>query len=155
LQQGGSSYSDSKGIFSMLYPNDYVLDLQGNGQYIRITKKGATQRGQTEMYDGVIMVFEPIELKGMPLAQVIDARIAEIKVSGTSELVKDKTPITVGAHSGYEYTIRSLGESTYTVLQKDSNSPYAVSISRLVADPEEVGYQKEVDAIFQTLQFLK
>src|SRR5688572_7943238 len=56
LEVGGSSYTDEKGIFSFLYPNDYVLDTQ-DPNHIRIYKRNDTQRPQSEMSDGALIVF--------------------------------------------------------------------------------------------------
>src|SRR5882762_5786505 len=55
FQAGESSYLDPQGVYVFLYPSAYKLDEQNSGKQIRIYKKGATQKGQTEMYDGVIV----------------------------------------------------------------------------------------------------
>ena len=72
LEAGGSSYLDGKGVYSILYPNDYVLDTQ-DPIHIRIYKRGETQRPQSEMSDGALMVFESIELQGKSLETWVDA----------------------------------------------------------------------------------
>ncbi len=155
LLAGGSSYLDSKNVYSFLYPNDYTIDQMNEGRYTRISKKGATQKGQTEMYDGVIIVFESLDLGSKSLSEWVDSRIKESTSDGTSKVTKPKKGITINNYPGFTYTIRSLGESEYYVVQKDKNSKFAVSITTLVADPENVGYQKEVERIFSTLQLLK
>jgi hypothetical protein len=154
LKQGGSSFRESQGLYTFLYPNDYKLDTQGD-EYIRISKIGATQRGQTEMYDGVIVVFESVNLGGKTLDPWIDARIAQSTADGTSQVTQAKKATRLNTLVGYTYTMRGLGESTYLVVQKDTKSNNAVSITFLVADPENKNYQKEVDAILATLELLK
>lgn len=151
LLMGGSSYTHPQGLYTFLYPNDYVLDTQ-DSQYIRVYKQGATQRGQTEMYDGVIVVFETIDLQGKSLEEVVDERIVAATADGTSEIVQPKKPTTLNTYSGFTYEIRGLGTSTHLILQKHALSTEAVDVTFLVADPEQVGYQDEVDAILSTLE---
>ena len=155
LQAGGSSYNDPQGVFGFLYPNEYAIDHQEGDKYTRISKKGATQKGQTEMYDGVIVVFERINLEGKTLNDWVDQHIQESTGNGMSELTQPKKTVTLNDYSGYTYEIRGLGTSTYLVLRKDPNSDFAVSVTSLVADPEQKNYQKEVDAILSTLELRK
>lgn len=76
LNRGGSSYSDSKGVYSVLYPNDYTIDDMNGGEIVRIYKQGPTQTGQTEMYDGAIMNFQIVELRGQSLEEWVDTQIS-------------------------------------------------------------------------------
>jgi hypothetical protein len=155
LAIGGSSYRDPKGVFVFLYPNEYSLDSQNNGQYTRIFKRGEMQRPQSEMSDGVMMVFESIDLGNQTLGEWIDATIKTATADGTSQVTSPKQTIVVNDYAGFTYTLRGLGESKYVVLQGDPNSSSAVSVVALVADPQQKGYQAEVDAIMSTLQILK
>lgn len=155
LREGGSSYLDPEGLYSFLYPKDATLDSQENGKYIRIIKRGPSQRPQSEMSDGILVVFESINLEDQTLSQFIDARIQESTVNGVSELTSAKQSLTINNYQGFQYTLRGLGESTYFVVQKDAQSTHAVSITALVVDPEQRGYQRQVDAMFATLQLLK
>lgn len=154
LKAGGSSYADSQGVYVLLYPADYKLDTQDK-QHIRIYKTGATQRGQTEMYDGVIIVLESINLDGQPLDAWVTNYIREATADGTSKVVTPKTSIIQNHYPGFSYTLRGLGTATYYVLQKDAASPYAVSITISINDPKQVGYQNEVNTILATLELLK
>lgn len=154
LKKGGLSYSDKKGIFTFLYPLGYTIDEMNGGEIIRIYKKGDTQQGQTEMYDGVIVTFQPQQLTDS-LESYVDSQIEMATKDGTGELTSGKKAVLVGGSPGFTYTIRSLGESTHYVLQKDANSQYGVDITYLVADPQKVGFQKEVDSIISSIKFLK
>lgn len=155
LKIGGSSHTDAENVYSILYPNDYKTDTQNGGKETRFYKTGATQRGQTEMYDGVIIVLETIPLNGQSLEKWVDDKLKAATADGTSEIVQPKMPTTLNGYPGFIYTLRGLGESKYTVIQKDTNSNYAVSIVTLVNDPQNVGFQKEVDKTLSTLQILK
>lgn len=155
LKQGGSTYTDPAGVFTFLYPNDWKLDTQGEGRYIRIYKAGDTQKGQTEMYDGRIMVFESINLQGQSLSKWVDAYIKTSTTGGTAELTKAKEAITVNGYPGFRFTIRGLGEAEYQILQTTPASSFAVMITTSVNDPEQKGYQVEVDAIISTIDLHK
>lgn len=155
LKIGGNSFKDPKGVFVFLYPNDYKIDTQGDGQYTRITKIGATQKGQTELYDGVIVVFESLELKGQTLEQIVDTNIENSTKDGLVKVISPKNAITQNGYPGFTYTTEGLGSATYYFLQKDPNSPYAMSVTSAVFDPEKVGYEKELDDILSTIELQK
>lgn len=154
LLAGGSSYLDKEGIYNFLYPNDYKLD-DKDSRHIRVYKNGPTQKGQTEMYDGVIVNFEGIELENKSLSLWVDDYIKTATADETSKITEPKKEFSVNNYPGFEFKIRGLGEAQYYVLQKDTNSQNAVLITTLVADPTNAGFQKQVDDILKTLQLLK
>lgn len=155
LMAGGSSFADPKGVYTILYPNDYTQDVQGNGQYVRFYKLGATQQGQTEMYDGVNVTIEVVDIGNQTLSQWVDTKIKESTADGTLQVTEEKTPITIKEYPGFRYKMRGLGEGTYYVIQKDTDSKNAVVITYMVADPENVGFQSEVDQMLLTINLLK
>lgn len=149
LRANGSNFRDPQGVYSFLYPNEYEL-FTDDPQHIRIIKRGATQQGQTELYDGVLVVFESIDLQGQTLENFVDSRIQQSTADGTTEVTEPKKATTLTTYPGFTYRLRGLGESTYVVVQKDFTSDSAVVINFLVADPEGQGYQEEVDSILST-----
>lgn len=155
LRVGGSSYLDSEGVYTFLYPSNYALDNQEEGKYTRISKRGATQRGQTEIYDGVIVVFERVDLEGASLSDWVDAHIKSATENGTAEVLQPKKATSLNDYQGFSYELSGFGSSQYVIVQENPSSTYAVSISFLVADPESQGYQQEVDAILSTLELKK
>ncbi len=155
LRAGGSSFSDQQGVFTFLYPNDYTLDTENNGQHTRIYKRGATQQGQTEIYDGVLMVFEAVDLQGKSLGEWVDSHIQESTADGTAEITQPKKETALKDYSGFTYEVRSLGTSTNLVLQKDPASNHAVNINFMISDPNNQNYQGQVDSILSTLELLK
>ncbi len=154
LGSSGSSYLDSKGVYSVLYPNDYVLDAQ-DLDHVRIYKTGNTERPQSEMSDGALVVFESVDLQGKSLEVLVDTRIKEATADGTSEIIDAKKAIVMNTYTGFRYTLRGLGISQNIILQKDVSSPYALVITYAVSDPEKKGYQQEVDAVLSTLKLVK
>jgi hypothetical protein len=154
LKVGGSSFSDPQGVFVLLYPADYILDTKDK-QHVRIYKTGATQKGQTEMYDGVIIVFEKIDLHGKTLQNWVEASLRQTIADGSSEIIQPQKNIVLNKYPGFTYTIRSLGQATYYALQKDLQSNYAVLVTTSVNDPQQIGFQTEVDKTLSTLEILK
>lgn len=150
-----NTYEDPKGTFKVKYPTEYKIDSQNNGQYIRFSKVGETQTGQTEMFDGVIIVFESVNLGDKTLSSWIDGRIKESTADGTMKVVAIKEPTTIGKYSGYTYALQGLGTSDYFVIQKDASSKNAVVITNLIEDPQNKNYQAEVDTIFSHIELLK
>jgi hypothetical protein len=154
LGLGGNSYLDPNGIFSFLYPNDYQLDTS-DPIHPRIYKHGETQSEGTEIYDGVLIVFETVELQGKTLEQWIDDKIRNTPADGNSTVIKPKEATTLNGYPGFTYRVRGLGEYDYIVIQKTPASQYALVITYIAPDPENKGYQKEVDATFSTIELLK
>jgi hypothetical protein len=155
LEQGGSSYLDSQGVYSFLYPNNYTLDAPNNDPHVRIYKRGESQRPQSEMSDGVLIALETISLENKSLSSWVDTQIQEATQNQASEVVRAKTTTSLNGYPGYTYEISGLGSSTYTVIQKDPTSPYALSITYLVADPTQKDYQQEVEKILATIKLIK
>lgn len=153
LMAGGSSYLHPNGNFSFLYPNDYQI---GNeGMFVRIYKNGPSQKGQTEMYDGVLMLFEPINLQGKSLSEWVDQNIEASTMDSMSKVTKVKAATKVKNYSGHTYSLEGLGESNHVVLQKDNNSGTGVHIIYSTYDPTGVGFDAQVESIIKTLEILK
>lgn len=155
LKLGGSSYGDPQGVYQFLYPSEYKIDEQNNGKQIRIYKIGATQKGQTEMYDGAIIVFEKVTLDGKSLSDWVDNNLDSIQKDGSFEITEPKKSITLNNYPGFSYSVRGLGEAKYIIIQKNTESNYAVLLSISVSDPQNVGFQKEVDKTLSTLEIFK
>lgn len=150
-ESAANTYKHTDGVYSFAYPDDYTLDTQ-DPTYTRIFKQGEQQRPQSEMSDGVLVVFESLDLAGETLEQVVDARIQQSTADGTSRLVQPKQAVVINGFPGFTYVIDGLGTANYVVLQNNADSDTAVSITYLVADPQELGYQAELDAILSTVE---
>lgn len=154
LKQGGSSYSDPNGVYVFLYPSEYKLDTQNNGEVVRIYKVGPTQKGQTEIYDGVVMTFEKQNLNGKGLENWTNDYIKSLTNGDTIELIKDKEKTQVNGQVAYTFVLRGLGEHQYYSISK-TNSDFVIISASNVSDPGNLGFQKEVDAILTTLEIIK
>lgn len=149
-----STYLDPNGVFSFTYPEDFTLDTQ-DPVHPRVFKQGEQQRPQSEMSDGALVVFEVADLGEQTLEEFVDARIKQSTADGTSEVTKEKEATTVNDFAGFTYATRGLGESTNYIIRKDPNSQNALIISTLVADPENSGYQAQVDGILNSVEVLE
>jgi multidrug resistance efflux pump len=154
LLAGGNSYLDKNNIFSILYPTDYVQDMDGEN-VTRFYKRGDSQRPQSEMTDGVIVTIQTEPLNGMTLEQKVDDAIKQSTAGGMAELTSPKAPVTVNNQQGFTYKIRGLGESTYVALQKNDNPQNAVTVVYAVMGEKQQEYQQQVDSMLSTLQILK
>lgn len=154
LLQGGASYSDPSSTYSFLYPNDYKLDTS-DIKHVRIYKTGPTQKGQTEIYDGAIIVFEVVNLEGKTLEVWTNDYIKSLTADGTAQVVEQSKLTTLNKFPAYTFSIRGLGESQYVVAQKDGKSTSAIVITSMVADPTSVGFQSQVDSTLNSVQLLK
>lgn len=150
----GNIYRDPNDRFTFVYPDDYTLDTQ-DPLHTRIYKVGETQRPQSEMSDGALMVFESIELQGESLESWVDARIQESIQDGTSEISEAKKPVTQNGFPGFYYAIRGLGTSQNTILQKNSDSQFALMITYAISDPQQREYQQEIDEILRSVELIK
>ncbi|HVT01350.1 MAG TPA: hypothetical protein VHE53_03920 [Patescibacteria group bacterium] len=154
LKAGESSYSDPQATYTFLYPSDYKLDTT-DPKHIRIYKRNESQRPQSEMTNGALIVFETIDLSGMSLESWVNMRIKQNTADGTTKLTEPKKAITQNGYPGFSYSLQDQGESQNIVLEKDHNSKNAVFISYSINDPEQKGYQEEVNAILASLKLLK
>lgn len=154
LRAGGSSYLDSEGIYNFLYPPDYKLDTSDE-VHIRIYKAGATQTGQTEMYDGVLVVFETINRGNQTLEQWVDNNIKNSTADGTLKIINPKKATTINGYPGFTYRTQGLGEAEYYVFAKDDSSKNALVITTAVNDPKNVGFENEVKTILSTVELFK
>ncbi|MFA9288662.1 MAG: hypothetical protein ACEQSA_02170, partial [Weeksellaceae bacterium] len=94
LRAGGSSFREETGAYNFLYPADYVLD-ETDKQHIRIYKTGPTQQGQTELYDGAIIVYEVITLEEKNLSDWVDNYLTTVTTDGTTKIVEPKKEISL------------------------------------------------------------
>lgn len=155
---GGGTYQDPQGTYLVLYPADYTVDTPtdtSGTKVLRLTKKGVTQEGATELYDGVTVVFQAVDLKGEELSSWVDDKITTVTADGTIQVTSPKKSVTVNGYSGYTYTTKGQTTTKYTVLQKDPNTSNAVVIALSVSDPQNQGYEEEADAIITSLKILK
>ncbi len=137
-------YSSDTISFSMYY--DPSLTFQEDSKTdVRFYKQGPTQRGQTEMYDGMIVSIRKVSVDDG--GQVyIDDQIEQYKNVGN---------ITVPLHEGKlngisvkEYSASGLGDSTIIFVPVDNRT--LLEVSYMAPDPTNAGFQKTIDLMLST-----
>lgn len=155
LKVSGLTYQDPQGRYAFLYPEEYSLDHEGGDQSTRIVKRAVTARPQSEISDGVMVVFETVDLGEQTLEAAVDARIESSTANGLAELVQPKQSFSLNSYPAFSYELGGVGAAKHIVIQKNSQSKHAIVVSILVADPQGKGYQSEVDTILSTIELLK
>ena len=101
------------------------------------------------------MVFEPIALGGKTLDEWVDSRITQSVDAGTAEVSQPKTAMTYGMYRGYTFEMKGFGDAKYVLLQNSPNSEDALLVTMSVMDPQNLGYQSEVDTILKSVELLR
>ena len=149
LKDNWLTYSGSNTCYTFEYPPNLSLNLE-NGAVL--TFSGPTQEQNTEIYDGIYLNFSlPLNLGGKTLSQYIDSSIEEAKIVG--QLLKPKQEITINGIAGFTYTFQGLGIFEHFVLQSDDQK-CAVDITNGTVDPTNQGFQKTIDQILSTFEFI-
>lgn len=137
--------NDSVG-FSIQY--DPTLTLQEDSKNdLRFYKWGPTQRGQTEMYDGIIFSIRKIDVTDGGQSY-IDNQIEQFKNVGTIT-----EPLRDGNLNGIptkEYSASGLGD--FKIIFILINNRSLIEISYMVPDPTNAGFQKTIDMMLSTFK---
>lgn len=147
----GITYQDPEGQFRVTYPEDYTFD-NSDALYPRLYKRADEQRSQSELSDGVLIVFEKIDLAGQTLEQLVNDRLQQETEGGTSQVVEPKDETTLGTNPGFEYELSGQRAARYLYLQSNENADWALGVTYTITDPETLGYQVEVESILATLE---
>ncbi len=136
-------YSSDTVGFSIKYDPSLTLS-EDNNTNVRLYKIGPTQRGQTEMYDGIILSVRKISTEDW--RSYINAQLDQYKDAGT---------ITEPLHDGIlngisvkEYSASGLGDFKIIFVSVDDQT--LLEISYTAPDPTDVGFQKTIDMMLST-----
>lgn len=137
--------SDTMG-FSMYY--DPSLTLQEDTKTdVRFYKQGPSQRGQTEMYDGVIVTVRKVSVPNG--GQVyIDDQIEQYKNVGN--IIVPLHDSKLNGISTKEYGASGFGDAKMIFVP--INNQTLLEVSYMVPDPTNAGFQKTVDLMLSTFK---
>lgn len=139
--------SEDLGI-SFSYQSDLEVQLQGD--IVRVYKWGPTQLEDTEMYDGISISFmKEDNTEDLGLKEYAEAAL-EQDLSFEGELIKALTKTTYGEFTGYEYSVISLGQS-FTFFFENSNGEI-IRISYFIEDPTEYGFDEMLESVLESLE---
>lgn len=152
--------------FRFKYPPTAEVRVQESHPPIYVIfQKGPTQRGQTELYDGLNLVIEvrtkpTIEQNGVnvsqPLKEVLATSIEQSTSDGTTQLTQPITPLTNRRFSGYSYTLRGLGEWTTIATDLITAPGMYLAITNGGVDPEgKTTFAEMGDTIINSIDFVE
>lgn len=132
--------------FSMYY--DPSLTIQEDTKTdVRFYKQGPSQRGQTEMYDGMIVTVRKVDVVGNTQAY-INNQIEQYKDIGSiTEPLHDSK---LNGISTKEYGASSLGDAKIIFVPNDNQT--LLEVSYMAPDPTNAGFQKTVDLMLSTFK---
>jgi len=146
------TYSNEETAITFKYPRDVSLIESPDGEII-ISKSGPTQKAGTEFYDGISLTIIPSKTGDKSLKDIVDEKIAKIKSdSSVAYSVGNVEVYSVNSTTGYKFTVTGNGEYDYIYLPLGTD--YYAQIVDSTADPENQGYQAEVDDIIDSIDFL-
>ncbi len=130
------------------YPPELTLHEDAPDQ-VRLSQWGPTQRGQTEMYDGLILSFRRVMPEGS-FEAFLEAQLAQFRETGSitaplSDTVFNGRPARTFGASG-------LGD--YTLVYVPQEGGAVLEISVLAPDPTGAGFQRKADQVLSTVSFL-
>lgn len=143
------TYSSPTLGFSLQHPKDMKIYPQQGGAVLFV-KLGPTQVENTELFDGISLIFDVGDLGTNTLQQAAQQKLTEIKNEPITETVGTMEEVIVGKYAGYKFMVKDLGERTYTYLPK-GDSEYLVIIDSSV-DPSSLGFNQTIYQMFSTLE---
>lgn len=112
---------------------------------------GPTQKGQTELYDGIIFSIQSGNYTQNTLRDFIDSEVEQFKKDGVTQITSGVISVIIGNKTGYEFSTRSLGEVRQIYLDKGNKE--FIHVTLLVDDPSNAGFDEVVNHMFQGLTF--
>jgi hypothetical protein len=137
---GWQTYAAAEFGFKFSYPPTAEVRVQESypPSYV-VFQKGPTQQGQTELYDGLNVIFQPQQKadSSLTLNQVLANYLSQQTTDGTTQVIQPLRPTTINSIPGFTYTIRGLGEFT-TVAFELPQEGYYLAITNGSSDPQGV-----------------
>lgn len=140
------AYTNETLGISLLYDPTFTLSEDAPEQ-VRFYKWGPTQRGQTEMYDGVLVDFRRVTLEES-FEAYLDRKVKEFQEVGT--ITRPLSDYDVNGRAAKVLSVSVLGDFTLIFLPLSDDS--MLEISTLAPDPTGAGFQNIVDQILATVR---
>lgn len=149
LPENWKTYISDSMNFSMNYDPSLTVQVDHEAE-VRFFHNGPTQKGQTEMYDGMLLSIQKIKASdGVQL--YIDTHVQEVSESAT---------ITVPLHEGIlnglpmqTFDASGLGDFTTIFIPVDDRS--LLELSYMVIDPTNVGFLKTMDMMLSSINLIR
>ncbi len=151
-QSEWDTYRSQELSFTIEYP-DYIEVEERNGS-VSFIKWGPTQRGGTELYDGISLTVRGLDIAtdSSPL-EFAQEEIVDAQMLG--EVISEIATSTFANQEAYVYTVRTLGISSKIVLSLDDNENYdALQITYSSPDPENIGHEEVVEKMLESFDIV-
>ena len=149
VPDGWKMYTNNDMGFSMAYDPSLTVQ-QDNDNEVRFYRNGPTQKGQTEMYDGMLLSVQKITAPEGVQAY-IDTHIKEVAESSTIT-----APLRTGMLNGLSiqtFDASGLGDFTTIFIPVDDANLF--ELSYMVVDPTNAGFQETMDAILSSISLIQ
>lgn len=138
------------GGFSFKYPETEKTEFREKGDTVVIIVLGSTQVPQAGTYDGVNVAFLRLSLGG----RSIEEKVEEMKENYSRDGIKinvEPRRVELGGREGYYMEVSAFGGrgEYYFPLKDDSY----LKIEDMTSDPNNLGYEKIVEKILETVKF--
>jgi hypothetical protein len=148
-------YENSEIGFSVSYPQDFKIKTNSyfkQNDSVDIQKSGPTQKSDTEVYDGIGLLFVKINHEGQTLDKYISERIGLIDKEET-KILEDPKELEVNGINGLTYTTQRMGDITNRHIYLPIDSETAILILDYTVDPGALGFSEIVNQILSTFKF--
>jgi len=137
-------------LYVINYPKDMKAEKM-NPTSSRIYKSGPTQKGQTEMYDGIIITIETItNSTNQTLGVFADIKSKE----DHAEIVERPKNISLNGISTIKYRLRGLGEYDNYILESKDKAAF-IHIVVLAEHPTKAGFKQLAIEIVNSISLKK
>lgn len=136
--------------FSLSHPSDVTHDTISEGE--RFYKLGPSQKGQTEMYDGINLLIKSGNLEGKSFAVLTQEKYTAAQREPAHSQVGPKTPITIATIQGVSFRVSGLGDWTAIYLPKGKDQYLEIINGTVEPTNREPILQKTVDIMLSSLK---
>jgi hypothetical protein len=149
IPEDWETYTNSTQGFSLRH--DPTLTITDDGQNgVRLYKWGPTQKGETELYDGILLSIRKVATPQGAQAYLAD-QIQQMTQHGTIT-----APLQEGRLNGLpaqRMSFSGLGDYTFVFVPVEDKS--LIEIAFIVPDPTMVGFRKMVDLMLSTFELIR
>lgn len=145
IPEGWKDYANPRLGLTLAHDPTLTVSEEADGS-VRFWKWGPTQKGQTEMYDGIIVSFRKVDFTES-LDTFLAGRMKEFQEVGTIT-----EPLATRDFNGLPaktFSASSLGDFEMIYVPLDADT--VMEISTMAPDPTQAGFQKTVEQMLATV----
>lgn len=144
---GWREYVDPNLGIALLYEPTLTMEKDGTDG-VRFWKWGPTQKGQTEMYDGIIVSFRKTDFSGS-LDSFLAAKLKEFADVGT--VTEPLSARDFNGRPAWSFSGSGLGDFDLTYVPLDADTVLEISV--MAPDPTAAGFEETAELLLSTVEF--